>query len=759
MPASIRPAAAQRNSSPRDAQPSAAGIPLVAAGAILLLTVVAYLPVLRAGYIWDDDDYITRNETLRSVDGLRQIWLVPRALPQYYPLVHTTFWCEYHLWGLSPYGYHVVNVLLHATSALLLWRLLLRLRVPGAWWAAAIFAVHPVMVESAAWITERKNVLSLTLALAALHAYLRFEPLAAADATPASPNSSRWRWYALALVLFVAALLSKTVVATLPAVIVVLMWWRRGALRRHDLIPLIPFFALGIALGLTTAWLERYHVGAVGDDWSLTPVQRLLLAGRVLWFYAGKLAFPYPLAFFYPRFVIDDHALWQYLFPLATVTLIAGLWWQRARLGRGPLAAVLIFAGVLFPALGFFDVYPFRYSFVADHFQYHASIALIALVSAGAGAAAARFSPQGRIVCVILATLLLTALAVMTFRQAGNYQNLEALYRDTIHKNPGGWVAYMNLSTELETQDRFDEALPLAREAARLKPDEPAVHSNLGSTLLNLGESQGFAPGQLEEITTELDLALQLAQTRPGLSRVSPVIHYNLAIALVKLGERDGYQPGQLERAIEHLHEALRMNPEYVGAHSNLASVFVAQQRLTEAAAHLSRALEIEPENVDTLVTMGNTLSALGKVDEARASFERALATDPQRATAHYGLALLLLGQGASQRAGQHLQSALQTNPRLAEAHYALAGVVAGQGNLPGAKEHYQKAIELRPHYDRAWNNLGVVQMNLGETDQAIHSFEEATCINPDYAEAKANLERARQVKDQKQQPPEPGNR
>ena len=253
----------------------------------MALVLVSYAPVLRAGFIWDDDGYVTENSTLHSIDGLRRIWFEIGAVPQYYPLVHTSFWIEQHAWGLSATGYHAVNILLHAANAILVWRVLTRLQVPGAWLGAALFAVHPVEVESVAWITERKNVLSLALALSSMLCYWRFAP--AESPTTASPRA-RAGYYLASWLVFVAALLSKTVVATMPAVLLVICWWKRGRVTWGDVLPLLPFFAVGVALGSITVWTETHVVGAVGEDWALTPIQRLLVAGRALWFYAGKLA-------------------------------------------------------------------------------------------------------------------------------------------------------------------------------------------------------------------------------------------------------------------------------------------------------------------------------------------------------------------------------------------------------------------------------------------------------------------------------------
>jgi hypothetical protein len=248
---------------------------LLGAAVIACATFAVYWPAIRGDFIWDDPDYVVNNPTLRDLPGLLRIWTEPRSLPQWYPMVHTTFWIEYQLWGLNPTGYHTTNVLLHIASSLLLWKLLQVLEVPGAWLAAAIFALHPVQVESVAWITERKNVLSGFFALLATLAYLRFdrtmrrrdaaaiEPHNASAQLPGPRSYHHRRQYAVCLALFIAALLSKSVTATLPAAILVIFWWKRGRIElRRDLLPLTPFFILGIAMGLLTAYLEHTHVGA-----------------------------------------------------------------------------------------------------------------------------------------------------------------------------------------------------------------------------------------------------------------------------------------------------------------------------------------------------------------------------------------------------------------------------------------------------------------------------------------------------------------
>ena len=310
------------------------------------LTAGAYIPAMSGGFIWDDDDYVQDNLTLRSLEGLGQIWFQPGATRQYYPLVHTTYWLEYRLWGLDPTGYHVVNVILHALSAVLVWRLLIRLKVSGAWAAAALFALHPVHVESVAWITERKNALSGAFYLGAAWAYLRYE----------EAHSPRLYW--AALFLFAAALLSKTVTCTLPAALLLVLWWKGQTPMRRTAVALVPFFALGAAMSGMTVWMEKHSVGAWGPEWDLSLVERGLIAGRALWFYAAKLLVPLNLTFIYPRWAIDATAVWQYLYPIGALGVGALLWAFRERLGRGPLTGVLFFAGTLTPALGFFQLLP-----------------------------------------------------------------------------------------------------------------------------------------------------------------------------------------------------------------------------------------------------------------------------------------------------------------------------------------------------------------------------------------------------------------
>jgi len=544
--------------------------------AIVLPVVVAYLPAIRGGFIWDDDDYVVNNTALRDAEGLSNIWFKLGAVHQYYPIVHSAFWLEYHLWGPNPLGYHLVNVLLHALSAVLLWMLLRRLKVPGAMLAAAVFALHPVHAESVAWITERKNVLSGVFYLAAMLAYFKFSPPSAA---PGRPRPAA-KWYVISLGLFILSLLGKSVTATLPAAILLLLWWKRP-LRWKDAGAMIPFVIAGVGMGMVTVWMEKTTVGASGQDWSLSFAQRWLVAGRALWFYAGKVFWPSELTFIYPRWQIDAGQGWQYLFPAAAAAAIMALFCLRGRIGKGPLVAALFFAGTLLPALGFFDVFPMRYSFVADHFQYLASLGLIVLGASLAATAWRRLTANrasAGAAGVVLAAGLLAVLAALTWRQGRIYKNLETLWADTIRKNPACWMAYHNLGDYYLEKGSPAKAEQCYRDAIKYKPDHVIVLGKLGTLLGQQGRNQEAIP-----------FLAAAVRARPG----AAVLQYNLGVALVLDGRTD--------EGMTHLEEASGLGPDYADAPGKLAGMLAGGGRLAPAAQLYRKILSVRSGSASAL--------------------------------------------------------------------------------------------------------------------------------------------------------------
>ena len=533
------------------------------AGAYLLLIVLlAYLPALRGGFVWDDDSWTSKLlHVLRDTSGLRAIWFEPTTLQQYYPLTGTTFWLDYQLWAFRPLPYHLENVLLHALAALLFWRSLRALRIPGAGFASAIFALHPMMVESAAWITERKNVLSLCLGLGSFLAFLRYRRAAGLSApsegealsadTPRETNrretNRRALFYFLALLLFVAAMAAKTSVCTMPAATLLLLWFRNGTLRwREDVLPTLPFFAVALGLGAVTAWLEKTHVGAQGADYALTFWQRSLIAGRAFWFYLGKLLWPAKLSFIYPRWQADVAEWGQWLYPAAALGLLFTLWYRRRQLGRGPVTALLFFVGTLAPLLGFVNVYFMRYSFVCDHWTYLPSLGPIALASAGATQLLDRLSRKP-VLKAALAGAVLVVLFFLTRQRAAMYADLETLWRTTIAENPLSWIAHNNLGNALFRQGRAAEAVTSFKRAIELKPDLAEAHTSFGVALAS--------QGRINEAIAEFKAAIVVA---PDYAEA----YYDLGIAL----ERSG----RTEEAIPLFREAIRLKPGFTAAKMSL---------------------------------------------------------------------------------------------------------------------------------------------------------------------------------------------
>ncbi|TMH09046.1 MAG: tetratricopeptide repeat protein, partial [Betaproteobacteria bacterium] len=606
---------AEARSLPDVASPSSATAPLpprfwLFVAALSMAVLIVYQPVWNGGFIWDDAAHVTRPD-LRSWQGLWSIWSTPGATQQYYPLTHTFFWVQHRLWGDIPSAYHLVNIVLHASAASMVGLILYRLAIPGAYFAAAIFALHPVQVESVAWITEIKNTLSAVFYLASAIAWLRYREKANVGA------------YALALGLFVLALCSKTVTATLPAALLVIAWWQRGHVSwRRDALPLVPFFILGVTAGLSTVWVERSLVGAEGAAFDLTPIERGLIAGRALWFYAGKLVWPVNLVFIYPRWNVSQDMWWQYIYPAAVIAVVAVAWSLR-RHSRGPLAGLLYFAGTLFPALGFFNVYPFLFSFVADHFQYLASLGLITLAAAGLARLLQRLGLWGRATGNVVCLAVLSTLAILTWKQSHIYADVEPLYRATIEANPESWMVQNNLAGVLISRGAFDEAAHHVEKALALRPNYAEARNNLGLILASRG---------------------------------------------------------RIDEALEQYRKALELQPTYAEAHNNLGLLLIRRGQLHEAIAHYRRALEIDPGLARAHYNLAEALARQGRIDEAIGQLRMSLALRPEYAEAHNSLGVLLAERGELNEAGDQFLKAVEANPQYAEARNNLGIIMARSG-------------------------------------------------------------------------------
>ncbi len=563
-------------------------------GLIFCASVAAYWPALDGTPLWDDSAHITPPD-LQSLDGLRRIWLDRVATQQYYPLLHTAFWIEHRLWGDAVAGYHLTNILLHALAACLVVVILRTLHRPGAPLAGVLFALHPVCVEAVAWISEQKSTLSAVFYLSSALIYLRFD------------QDRRRRLYFLALTLFILALLSKTVTATLPAALLIVLWWRKGRLHwKRDVLPLAPWILVGAAAGFFTAWVERTDIGAHGADFNLSLLERSLIAGRALWFYLGKLLWPANLTFIYPRWDINAGAAWQYLFPAGFLAVLVAFALLARRGTRGPLTALLYFSLTLFPVLGFLNVYPFVYSFVADHFQYLAGLAVIVPAAAAVTLLTNRIQGAPRAILPVSLSLIL---AVLTWRQSGMYRDPETLYRETILRNPSCWMAHNNLGNELaHLPGRSQEAIEEYEAAVRIKPDYAEAHYNLGNVLAH-DDPQAAGSHYQAAIRAKPDFA---------------EAHANLATVLARL-------PGRLPDAIAEYKAAIRFQPADAATHFNLANALSQNpDGLPEAIAEYRKALELNPEFLEAHYNLGLALAKIpGHSQEAITQLEAVLRLRP----------------------------------------------------------------------------------------------------------------------------------
>ena len=558
---------------------------------LAVVTLMAYNPAWHGQLLWDDDNCSTPPE-LRSVEGLRRIWFQPRATAQYYPLLYTSYWIQQRVWGDSPTGYHLINLLLHIGCVVMVLKILRFLRIPGAELAAIIFALHPVNVETVAWIAERKNTLSGIFALGATLSYLKFD------------DTRSRRNYALAIGLFLFGLLSKTAIVTVPLAWLVILWWKRAAVSwRRDVVPAIPFVCLSVASGLVTRWFENVGIGYKSKILDFPLLDRCLIAGRAFWFQLGKLFWPSNLTFVYPRWDINAEVWWQYLFPIGVLALLVILWSLR-RWSRAPLAGALVYILLLLPSLGFLNIYFFVYSFVADHWQYLACLGIIVPCASGITLLAARKESWQDWLEPAITLVLGGVLFVLTWQQSRMYTDIETLYRTTIARNPGCWMAQVNLGNILHKADRIPEAMDLFKQALKIKP--AVGYYSIGNALVIKGRT-----------SEAIDQYKQALQIDPDYADA----HQNLGSALLLTG--------RTREAIEHYEQALRIDPGFAGAHNNLGHALVQTGRAQEAIDHYKEALRITPNFADAHNNLAAALAQMGRTSEAIEQVKAALRIKP----------------------------------------------------------------------------------------------------------------------------------
>jgi len=656
-------------------------------GLILVLAVIlTYTPVWWAGFVWDDEGLVTANPCIIGPLGLKEIWTTSAA--DLCPLVLTIFWVEHALWGLAPLGYHLVNVLLHAAGAIVLWRVLRILQIPGAWLGAALWALHPVQVESVAWVSEMKNTQSGLFFLLSILFFVK--GLKASD----DQDRSAGRWnYALTLLFAALAMASKSSTVILPIILCLCAGWMESRWPWRTLTKVVPVFLMSIFISALTIGTFKLHANVDSLSTRSWP-ERLIDAGNAVWFYLGKLFWPHPLVTIYPHQEIDIGSWVSYLPLLAVPIVLLILWLKRKSWIRPYFFTFAYFLVALFPVLGLVNQSFVHYSLVADHLQYLADMGPLALVGVGL----ARFSdvviPGKPWLQTPICVGLLLLLGALSWQRTMVYESEETLWMDILAKNPNCWLG----------------------------------HNDLGFAFLQ--------KGHVDEAMTQFQKALEINPTYAD-------AYYNLGLAF--------FQKGHVDEAIIEYQKALGIDPNYALVHSNLGLAFFQKGYVDEAIIEYKKALEIDPNYALVHNNLGNAFSHIERIGEAIVEYQKALEINPDYADAHYNLGLSFAQKGEVNEAMRQYQRALEINPSIVEARYNLGNIFFKMGQADEAIIEYQKILKINPNIAQVHNNLGSAFFQKGRVDEAMVQFQEAVRLMPDYVNAQNNLVKAKALVAQKE--------
>jgi protein O-mannosyl-transferase len=666
--------------------PKSARSYLLPAGMILIviLACMAYFPSLKGDFIFDDELLLTQNDLIKASDGLYRIWFTTEAL-EYYPISYTVFWIEWRLWGLNPIGYHAVNLFLHAIEAILIWLILRKLSIPGAFFAAVIFTLHPVNVESVAWISQLRNLLAMFFLLLSAWSYLTME-------TPRSEMASAKRsfrlrrqsrhsphgWYLLSLAFFVLALLSKGSTAVLPLLLLGIIWWRRSmeiketddsALLKPspifstlDIVRISPFFMFSILSTGINIWFQTHGSGAMIRTANF--IERLLGAGGVVWFYLYKALLPYNLSFIYPKWQITaGNPLW-WLSLIAALPVTAVLWRYRNSWSRSLFLAWFFFCVALLPVMGFTDVGYMQFTLVADHYQHIAILGVIALVSAGFSLWQRNMPGRvSRSAAAVAGVAVVAVLMFLTWRQSGLYHDDITLYRATLKKDPDCWLAQNNLGLAMIRTGRLQEAIQDFQRVLQINPNYSPVYNNLGEALIQLGRPQDA----IKYIRHSLELDPDSPEAQCNMGRVM-------------------FETGQLKKSEEFFRQAIKLKSNYSEAYYHLGIIQINE----------------------------------GKIGEAINYFRQAIQLNHDYPAAHNNLAIALIKIGQNQEAIDHFEEALRLQTNYPMAEYNMGIALGKLDRLPEAIKHYENAIRLKPDFASVYYNLTMAYADTNKSSEAI---------------------------------------
>lgn len=672
---------------------------------LMVLAFLAYRPIWRGGFIWDDSVMVTGNLMLRSARGLRDFWITTNAVDPL-PLTMSALWLQWQLWDGHALGYHIVNVLAHGLGAVLFWRVLRHFTRHErlAWLAAAVFALHPVAVASAAWISEQKNTLSLIFYFLSILCWLRW----------AEGGGRGGHWWALFF--YLGALLAKGSVVMLPVVLLLIAWWRKGRVERADFWRLAPFFILSIVSGLATIWIQKHKAfaGAMGQE--LNWPARIAAAAWAVWFYLWKTLVPLRLGVVYPNWNVSANSIIDWLPALALAAVFAICWRYRKGWGRHVLLGLGCFVVTLFPVMGLFDMYFLVYTRVADHWQYLALPPLLGLAVCGGGHLLLRAFGKRRPLLLTFACVALACLFAATWARAAIYANERTLWADAVEKNPQAWMAWNNLGNALDGNGEADAAMADYEKALAIHPGFADAESNLGNALV--------AKGRPADAILHLQKAVE---AQPAVGR----FYFNYGVGLGELNRLDE-AAAQYKKALE-----LHYNPAQV--HNNLSGVLYRQNKFGDALEEARQAAQLQPDLAEPYLNAAKALAELGRTDEAAQDFETHLRMRPDNAGAHFEYGALLATHGHLDLALPHFQAVVRLRPDDAAGHCDLGNTLAGLKRLPEAIAEFRTALRLQPDNAETRNNLalalcqqGAAELGRGRRDNAMAQFREASQLKPD---------------------------
>ena len=666
---------------------------------ILLLAILAYLPAMHAGFIWDDTLLIGDNAALKSANGLHTIWIT-QLMGDNWPVTATSFWLEWRLWGMNASGYHVINIILHGLNAVLLWQVLRRLNIKGAWAAGLLFAVHPVCTASVAWISERKNTLSLFFMLVSFLFYLRAD--------------SRLKWLFISLVAFALALLSKSSVVGFPVILLLCAWWQNQKIARQDIIRTLPFFALSLGMAWLTIFAQHRAMNQRAIDLGDPLLTRLLGGTWAIWFYLGKILWPQNLTMIYPRWVINSNAFITWLPVIFLIVLILACWKCRKTWGRAGLCVITYFLIALAPVLGLINMAYFNISRVSDHLQYLAVPGILAFLAATGAYLLAKFGERIQAAVTIVVTLILASL---TWHRSTTFIMPETLWADNIQKNPGAWRVHNSLGAEFFRNGKTEQAMHEYREALRIAPEAGDAHYNLGNALYRLG--------QREQAVAEFTTAAQLGSETFNANN-------NAGIALTELNRWD--------EAVAHYQAAIQEKESFTEAHRNLAVAYLHLQKYDAAQKEFETVLQYDPANTSAHDGLAAVLETKGNTADALALFQKSVQQNPENSGGYHNIGIILVKQGNLTEAVAQFQKSLAINPNDSSTHADLADAFVRLGQIPEAKAQFEEALKLNPANATTHNSYGTLLDRAGDLTGAMNQFEESIKLNPTNATAHKNL-------------------